>query len=69
MSLQNNHRIIALVQKAARVTNRKRKTKDTLCQVSRDNNSSSNNNSNSEDEAPAPAPVPTKNKGKGKAKN
>jgi hypothetical protein len=46
----------------------KRKTKNILCQVSRDNNSSSNNNSNSEDEAPAPAPAPTKCKGKSKAK-
>jgi hypothetical protein len=63
MSLQNSRRIIALVQKAARATNRKQKAKDILRQVSRDSNN------NSEDKTPTPAPVLTKSKGKGKAKN
>jgi hypothetical protein len=69
-SLQNGRGTIALVQKIARATNRKRKAKDILRQASRDSNSSSNVDSNSKDKAPAPAPTPapTKNKGKGKAK-
>jgi hypothetical protein len=67
-NLQNGRGTIASVQKATRVTNRKRKAEDILRQASRDSNSSGNGDSNSEDKAPAPAPISTKSKGKGKAK-
>jgi hypothetical protein len=69
-NLQNNHRTIALVQKATRATNRKQKAKDILHQALYNSNSSSNSNSNSnnKDKAPASTPIPTKNKNKGKAK-
>jgi hypothetical protein len=69
MSLQNSYRTIALVQKVARITNRKQKTKDILCQVLYNSNNSSNNKNNSENKTPTPVPTPTKNKSKGKTKN
>jgi hypothetical protein len=66
ISLQNGRKTIISVQKAARVTNRKRKVEDILRQATRDSNNSGNSNSDSENEAPAP--TSTKNKSKGKAK-